>query len=474
MNETSTVRLRQPKALYLLFFVQMWECFSYYGMRALLVLYLIEGLSLSEFQAIGIFSIYCAVVELGGILGGHIADRYLGLRHAIIIGGWLIAAGHLSLMLGTQVDGLYFSLGLIALGTSLFSTNISSLLGFFYGQEDPRRDRGYTLFYMGINLGGLLATISCAWIAEWYGWDYGFGLAALGMIVGNIVLVSCLRLLEDKGQYILTQSNAWKSVLYLLGLMVGLFIMIKYSTQLLSTVPLICIAIIGYALNLFYKSGKVTVKEIGVKAIFLLTMALFFSAEEQVATTILIFSDRFTTGMIGGLQIPPSVLLSINPLIIIGGGTLIMMLCEVLNLKGSRRIAVGCLLAASAFIILSVTVLGLAVDQYVSMMPLVLAAILVSLGELFVAPAVYSYFSESTPQELQGITMGLIPIGYSLASVFNGLISQIMVSGDELGKLESLETYGTGFGIIAAVLIGMSCVLILFKNITREEVYGTT
>ena len=181
----------QPKALMLIASVQMWECFSFYGMRVLLVLYMIHQLGWSDAQAFGIFALYTGLVEFGGIIGGMVAEKFLGLKRAISLGGWLIMSGHLTLALGESF--LFFrALALIIVGSSFFSTNLSALLGLFYGENDARRESGFTLDHAAINLGSLLASLLCGYVGELLGWNYGFGLAAIGMLSGNLTFLLSL------------------------------------------------------------------------------------------------------------------------------------------------------------------------------------------------------------------------------------------------------------------------------------------
>ena len=179
------MRLTHPSGLYILFFTEMWERFSFYGMRALLVLYMTKVFLFSDHVAFGVYGAYLALVYTTPVLGGFLADRILGFKRAIYLGGILIMCGHVCLSL-TDTSFFYLGLSFIIAGTGFFKSSISSLVGELYAQNDPRRDSGFTLFYMGINIGALLATLSCGFIAEAYGWHYGFGLAAIGMLLGLI------------------------------------------------------------------------------------------------------------------------------------------------------------------------------------------------------------------------------------------------------------------------------------------------
>ena len=205
-----------PKALFILFFTEMWERFSFYGMKALLIFYLTKYHLFSDINGNLLIGSYAALVYAVPVIGGFIADKYLGFRKAIVFGGIMLVLGHMGMAYegnaATQsVTGeitrdnvalqvFYFSLALIILGVGFLKANISSLVGELYAVGDKRRDSGFTLFYMGINLGSFLATIICVWLGEAYGWSYGFGAAGVGMLLGLITFISGKKLLMGKGE----------------------------------------------------------------------------------------------------------------------------------------------------------------------------------------------------------------------------------------------------------------------------------
>jgi POT family proton-dependent oligopeptide transporter len=171
---------KQPSQLYVLFFAEMWERFSYYGMRALLVLYMTREFLFSDDKAYTIYGAYTGLVYATPFIGGIIADRILGRKKAVTLGGILMALGHFAMAL-PGMFAFYAALGLLIAGNGLFKPNISTIVGELYKENDPRRDGGFTIFYMGINLGAFLAPLVCGWLGETYGWHFGFGAAGVGM-----------------------------------------------------------------------------------------------------------------------------------------------------------------------------------------------------------------------------------------------------------------------------------------------------
>jgi len=185
-----------PTALFTLFFAEMWERFSYYGMRALLVFYMIKGfLEYSDADAYRIYGAYAGMVYMTPFFGGMIADRLLGARRAVILGGFLMALGHLTMTIENEMF-FFTALALLIVGNGFFKPNISTMVGSLYTEKDPRRDGGFTLFYMGINLGAALAPLLCGYVGETYGWHYGFGLATIGMMIGLAVFVVPTRIAQ--------------------------------------------------------------------------------------------------------------------------------------------------------------------------------------------------------------------------------------------------------------------------------------
>jgi POT family proton-dependent oligopeptide transporter len=210
-----------PVGLYTLFFAEMWERFSYYGMRALLVLYMIKGfLKLNDSSAYAVYGAYTALVYATPFIGGMLADRLLGARKAVVLGGLLMAAGHLLMTIETEL-AFYGALALLITGNGFFKPNISTIVGSLYPAGSPKRDGGFTIFYMGINLGAAMSPLVCGYVGETYGWHYGFGLATLGMLVGVAVFVTPVRVtqvliglgsLATAGAMLFLQNNVYQLI----------------------------------------------------------------------------------------------------------------------------------------------------------------------------------------------------------------------------------------------------------------------
>jgi POT family proton-dependent oligopeptide transporter len=447
----------QPKALYLLNFVSMWECFSYYGMRVLLVLYMVQELAYSDEKAFGMYALYTTLVELGGVFGGIAADRLFGLKRSIVLGGITIALGHICMTLSGSQEAFLLGLGLIIAGTSLFRSNISAFLGQFYEENDPRRDAGYTLFYSGINIGGFLAALVCGIVAEVYGWHAGFGLAALGMLSGLIVLYLGRDMLANKGELVKPVKRAT---------VVGIL-------ALTGIAPLAAIALNNYqaiTLVILYSQIKNATPEVlaGYKrlGLYLLFLVLYYGCEEQLGSSLVLFGERHVDrNTLFGI-IPAASLVTCNPLTILVMGPLFARVQQRIPISDLTKFAIGFCLLAAAFCILYA---GCKFTQATDAVPLEFAVssiVLISLGELLIGPTVYSTASVVAPRQATGLIMGAVSLGFSLANLFSGYLSQMMT----VGELDvSIDVYRNGFLVIC---LGAFAIAVALLN-TNKKVVST-
>jgi POT family proton-dependent oligopeptide transporter len=340
-----------PPGLYALFTTEMWERVSYYGMRALLVLYLTKAIGMNRPDALNIYAIYTGLVYLTPLIGGRLADRYLGQRKAVFIGGILMALGQFAL---TQREFLYLGLGLIIVGNGFFKPNISTMVGELYPQGDPRRDGAYTIFYMGINLGAFIAPLICGPLGERVGWGYGFATAGVGMILGITTFVFTQRFLTgaglppgrvDAGEQRLRPRD-WIEIVgiasALAALVFGLIQAWPFLQPLWSPAWLTSgvasffykglILLGGLALFLYAtepaKTGsaadarhvpftRVDWERIAVIIIISLFSIVFWAGFEQSGGTLNLFADQMTDRNIFGYEVPASILQAVNPFFII-------------------------------------------------------------------------------------------------------------------------------------------------------------
>lgn len=436
--------MRQPRALSLLFLVQMWECFSFFGMRALLVLYMIDALSFSESQSFGVYAVYTAMVEMCVLAGGFLADKVWGLRISIFLGGILIACGHFCLAL---TDFFFLSLSFIIVGSSLFKTNVKALLGLFYEDDDPRREAGFTFFYSGMNLGGLLATLLCGYIGHFYGWHAGFGLAAIGMIAGLVLLICKRSLLEDKG-YPITFKPLWVKIgafIAVLGLIPLCSFLLQQNDIALSFLPFIGVGALVY---LFFQLKHLSAEQ--KKSIYLLLgmislLMVYFTFEELMGSLLMVFSNTYVSKTIFNIEVPTSVLLIMNPLTIILVGPLIAKI-SFHSLK-KLPFAFSCLAAAFGLLYLGCT------EGEVSPFFLMGSFFAIALGELFIAPTIYAHCSRFAPPQLKGVLMSFVTMGFAYGSLISGTLSQ-KIAPQTVHEYGSFFLYATA--VAAVIVLGFS------------------
>ncbi len=377
-----------PPGLYALFTTEMWERFSYYGMRALLVLYLTKAIGLVEADALNLYAIYTGLIYLTPLIGGRMADRYLGQRKAVFVGGILMALGQLAL---TQRELLYLGLGLLIVGNGFFKPNISTMVGALYPQGDHRRDGAYTLFYMGINLGAFLSPLVCGPLGERIGWGFGFMAAGIGMMLGLLTFLFTQRFLMGAGlppgQAVTSDarlrprdwieiggiamaiaalvfgalqawpylqpiwSPAWltssiASFLYKSAILVGGLVLFLYGTEPARTG--------GQAASLQEPFTRVDRQRISVIVIISLFSIVFWMGFEQSGGTLNLFADKETDRTIFGSNLPASVFQSINPVFIITLAPLLAVLWTFLArhefpLPSVSKQGLGLVLLAGAF-----------------------------------------------------------------------------------------------------------------------------
>ena len=420
-NSRISILSKHPMGLSTLFFTELWERFSYYGMRAILVLYLVSetnsenpGLGWSNYEAIRLYGWYTAFVYLACIPGGIIADRLLSNQRAVLYGGTLLCLGHLSLAID-DINFFYSGLLLIVLGVGLLKPSISSLVGALYKNNDVRRDQGFTIFYIGINIGAFLASLLVGYIGEKYGWHYGFSLAGIGMIIGQTF-------------FFLGRKNFYK---------------IKSKKKI--------------------QTEKFQAFEFDrIKLIILASFILivFWASFEQAGGLMNVFAYQKTDRYIELLrfEVPASWFQSINPLMIIFCGfyvSLFWLFLEKKKMLSSSifKIAVGIIIMGLGFIFMFFASVEYEILGKSSMYWLVLAYLFHTVGELCASPVILSYITKLSPKRLVSSIMGIYFAAIGIGNKLAGLIGQYS------------ETLGEKFIFLAITVICSSVgLIVIFFN----------
>lgn len=496
-----------PQGLYYLFFAELWERFSFYGMRALLVLYMVNDLFANQANrddiAFGIYAAYGALVYATPVIGGLIADRLLGFRRAVMLGAVLMALGHFALAIENPVF-FYGALALLIVGNGFFKPNISTLVGTLYREGDPRRDAGFTIFYMGINIGAAVSPLVCGWLGLEYGWHYGFGAAGVGMLIGLFFFWNGARsgVFGDRGlppdTLALRQKVAgisrgnWVTILSFVIL--PLFMLLLYHGQLnlpgLGTVNFTG-SLIGYAINYvllpviliiliitMYNSTKVERERLMVVVLLTFFITVFWSFFEQSGSSITLFAERnVNLTFLNAAQTN-----SINPAFIvlfaIPFSAMWVWLSRLrMNPYTPVKFAMGIAQLGLGFLVLTWSANFADAEGRVPMLFLVLGYMFITTGELFISPVGLSKVTELSPKKILAFIMGVWFISSSFAHHIAGIIAKLtsvarVEEGAEVSGFESLATYTGVFEQIGYTALGFAVLALIMTPLMRKWMHG--
>ncbi len=450
--------LGHPPGLFVLFFTEMWERFSYYGMRSLLVLYMVDHLFLrpdvgqrvlgfsvlkgvleSVFGPLQnqplssqIYGLYTAFVYLTPFFGGMLADRVLGQRRTVVLGAVLMAIGHF-LMAAER----YFFLALmfLILGNGAFKPNISTQVGGLYAQGDPRRDRAFTIFYMGINLGAFFSPLVCGTLGQTVGWHYGFGAAGVGMVLGLILYLTGRRYLgqEPAAKRVSAPVAARSIAVYIVGVSAGLLaLIVGLPTVLVALAKSFRIAILLVALlvliYLFVRwmlsLGRDERLRVGALVTLCALNIIFWGVYEQQGNTMQLWADRNTNWNVLGWTMPSTWYQSFNPLMIFAFAPLLNIVWAWQSRRRSEpssviKMAIGCFLLGLSFVIMIIGSQGMAPEDRRSVMWLVGTTLVLTVGELYLSPIGLSLVTKVAPARIVSMMMGV----WFLSSFFGNYLS---------------------------------------------------
>ncbi len=470
-----------PKGLYMLFFAEMWERFSYYGMRALLIFYLTKHWLFSDGNANLIYGAYTSLVYITPVLGGYLADRYLGQRKAVLFGGLLLAIGHTLMAVegnGGQSDPainvFWAALAFIIVGSGFLKANISVMVGQLYKLTDVRRDGAYTVFYMGINVGAAIGTILVGYLGETLGWGYGFGLAGIGMMAGLVVFVLGKSALRGAGEVPAPLSISREFTLYGIGIAAVAVIwgLVQYQAVIQSLLAISGVALLGYVLFETFKLPKEP-RERMFAVLFLISLnPLFWGLFEQAGGSMSLFTDRY----VDRGNAPASLFQSINPIYIILFAPLFAGLWQWLGRRGKEPSAPAKFGLALAQMGLANLVLVWGAEAYgiAAMTPVLfvfLYYLLATTGELCLSPVGLSAMNRLAPSYLASLIMGAWFYMTAVGNFVAGKIGEATGGhGGEMSKEKLLEIYAL-FGWIS---IGAAVAVLLLSRIVKSWMHLDT
>ena len=468
---TTATSARHPRGLMTLFFTEMWERFSYYGMRALLILYLAEatigenpGMGLDVPTAGAIYGLYTGLVYLLGLPGGWVADQLWGQRKAVFVGGCIIAAGHFSMAVPNDFN-FFLGLILIVIGTGLLKPNVSSVVADLYPEGGARRDAGFSIFYMGINVGAFAGPIICGWLGQNWNWHWGFSAAGFGMVLGLIQFRLGYDKLGDAGvlrsdrtpeQRAALGRRFFRGCAALAAALVGFGLLVSRGTILISLTQiatglagLILAVVLIFFTYLMLFGGHDVVEKKKIMAIFwfALLAVIFWSGFEQAGSSLNLFAEDYTDRTIGSWSYPASWLQSVNALFIVimapvFGWLWVWLANRNRNPSTPVKFALGLLGLAAGFFVIAWGAANATPDSPVSASWLIVMYFLHTVGELALSPVGLSVVTKLAPPSRISQMMGLWFVATSLGNVVAGLVA---------GRLEALEPSPLFFAVTTII-----------------------
>jgi len=416
-----------PAGLYVLFFTELWERFSYYGMRAILVLFLVAettggnpGFGWNNEQALALYGWYTMLVYLASIPGGILADRLLGQKRTVMLGGLLLCAGH-GILAVEAVWAFYTGLGLIILGVGCLKPNISTMVGGLYRPGDDRRDKGFTIFYIGINIGAFLSALVVGYVGETYGWHYGFGLAGIGMLLGQLVYLFGQRYLKGIGDFIGKAQSPDREA---------------YDRPL----------------------TQVEIDRMKVMFLSFLLVIIFWGAFEQAGGLMNLYAEQKTNRMLLGFEVPASWFQSVNAFFIITLGTAVANFWYRWKKKGREgsslfKMAWGVMIMGWGFLFMTAASVQYEQVGEAAMVWLILAYLFHTVGELCASPVALSFITKLAPVKYASFMMGAYFAATGLGNKIAGLLGEWAQSAGELEIFTGIAVFCTLVGLIVLALL---------------------
>ncbi|QLE78554.1 MFS transporter [Francisella sp. Scap27] len=462
---SETFSNKHPKGLWYIIAIYMWEYFSFYGMRALLILYLIQHLKLGDTLSYAISGAYITLVYLSPIIGGSVADKVLGYKRAVICGALLMSIGHIILGLGGD-DSLYVGMAFIVSGYGFFKSNISCLMGQLYSPNDIKKDSAFTLMYLGGNLGGIFAPALCGFVAYYYGWHYGFGLAGIGMIFGLLVFLSGSKHIPN----ILPEKSPSRSLgqiitaLSILTIVITSYLALEYRFDgyLLAVVA---VATVVYFVKILIETDKVSRKSIFFLLPFFVFGIVFWVFDEQLYTSVEIFIHRNVDTYFLGFDIPASVFTSVNSASILFGGLVVAWAWKKLkSLEGDfgRMIKFGCgfLFQLICFVLFFIAAKQASINGTSSAILVIAALIFLGVSELFIDPIALSEITSIKDKKHIGFLAAAYMLFTGSVAGFIGAKVADMAAfntiSESMNLIEQAKLFSGLFGNITIILLATS------------------
>lgn len=502
--------LGHPKGLYVCFLTEMWERFSFYGMKALLLLYFIKYHRFSDDHGYNLIGAYGGLVYAAPVFGGMVADRWLGMRKSILLGGVLLCLGHFAMAVeghpARVVDGaimrdeaalqvFYFALALIIVGVGFLKANVSTLVGRLYDEQDPRREAGFSIYYAGINVGGLFSGLLCGWLADRYGWGYGFGAAGIGMLFGLASFTFGQRYLHGRAEppqparlrerlAAGVSREGWIYLATFAGVIAGWQLIQRHSLMLvvpglpamsavLWGMHAIALALLAWiAWFLVVRCNRVQRQQMLVLLVLIGCCLVFFTLYEQTYGSWVLFSDRVMnreTVLLGWRhEWSAEQLTSLGSLFILALAPLFAWLWPWLDRRGLNpgkpaKSALGLMLAGLSFVVLVWSARHPQANGLTALWCFVFAYFVLELGEMLLSPIGLAAVTELSVASVVGVMMGAWWLGTAYSEVLAAALGKLsalelpedgtLVVADALAKYDALFVWSAQIGICAGLVV---------------------
>ena len=474
--------LGHPRGLFVLFYAEMWERFSYYGMRALLILYLTKFWLFSDGKANLIYGSYASLVYITPVLGGYIADRWLGQRKAVLFGGVLLALGHLFMAVegihgltdaatkqaDPAINVFWMALSLIIVGSGFLKANISVIVGQLYKLTDTRRDPAYTIFYMGVNVGAALGTILVGYLGETIGWAWGFGLAGIGMVAGLIIFVGGRSALKGKGEPPAPLARGREVTLYAIGIaaVAIAWLLIQYQDVIQNLLIVSGVAMLAYTLYEAFKLPKEP-RERMFAILFLIALnPIFWGLFEQAGGSLSLYTDKFVDRQ----GVPTSLFQSINPIYIFALAPLFAILWQWLGRRGLEpsapaKFGLALIQVGLGFLVFVWGARSVGMGTLTPVIFVFTIYLLHTTGELCLSPVGLSAMARLSPAHLGSFIMGAWFYMTAVGQFVAGKIGE--ATGGESGEMSKELTLAI-YDRIGWITIGTAVVVLLLAPVVKR------
>lgn len=480
-----------PPGLFILSVSELLERFSYYGMRALLMLFFVSEMRYSDTRAFGVYSLYAAMAYAAPLVGGYLADKVIGFKRAILVGSFIIAAGNILMAIPSNEKLSYIGLGLMISGTGLFKSNLAALVGKLYDRDDERKEAGYSLFYVCINVGGFLAPLLCGYIGQTYGWHYGFAITALGMIVCGFILLYYQNDFQENDTSEKKITPERRRSLNRLTVVGGVaispfFSLIIYHYDLFSNLlPFVGLCFVIYLLRISMTLSRQERRDLWGLIIGIGLLMLSGALIEQSGMALTLFFERNVDRQLLGYLIPTSFFQSVDPLTaLVFGGFFTFVWGRFRTFRSKNliyfRYALGFLFISLCYVVIQLGC-ARAMETGAGIVSLAYAGVgllLLSLADVCIYPLTLYLCSKLSPRRFEGVMMGGVMVGVSLSYLIGGSISRLasidQAALQTMNALKSIEIYCQFFQKLSylgmgGVVIATGFSFVIIKLLRKEE-----